>query len=161
MSDTAMRLGALLTERGWTVAVAETTTGGLICSRIVSVAGSSKYLDRGVIAYSRQSKLDLGVPEALLDGQGAVSREAAQAMAEAVRGRSGATFGIAETGIAGPVQGRSSKPLGTAYVSIAGPEGSEGHEFRFQGDRDSVREQIAEAALNALLGAVQGSPVSA
>ena len=99
-----VKLGILLRERDWTIAVAETTTGGLISARIVSVPGSSAYYERGVIAYSALSKREmLGIDEKVMDTYGAVSAEAACAMAKGVRKVSGADLGLAETGIAGPI----------------------------------------------------------
>ena len=146
------RLGRLLTERGWKLAVAETTTGGLICSRIVAVPGSSSYLDRGVVAYSPEAKIHmLGVGEDLLREHGAVSSETASALAEGVRDLSGSTFGLAETGIAGPARGRSPKPIGSAYVALASPHGTRCEALSFTGTRQQIREEIADAALSLCL----------
>ena len=142
------RLGRLLAERGWTLSVAETTAGGLICARIVGVPGSSAWFERGVVAYSTKSKIQwLGVPDSLLDRHGTVSEEAAAAMAEAVSKVSGSTLGLAETGIAGPIRGRSPKPLGTAYIALWTPEGVKCERFAFEGGRRRIRERIAEQAL--------------
>lgn len=143
-----VKLGKLLRERDWTIAVAETTTGGLISARIVSVSGSSVYYERGVIAYSALSKREmLGIDEKVMDAYGAVSAEAACAMAKGVREVSGADLGLAETGIAGPIRGRSPKPIGTAYVALASAEGVVCEVFQFDGDRDAIRDAIADAAL--------------
>ena len=99
------QLGRLLTRRGWALAVAETTTGGLICSRIVSAPGSSAYFDRGVVAYSKASKVKmLGVSEVFLEAYGAVSEETAAALAKGMRQLSESTLGLAETGIARPAR---------------------------------------------------------
>jgi nicotinamide-nucleotide amidase len=142
------RLGQLLTRRGWRIAVAETTSGGLICHRLVSVPGSSKYLERGVIAYSRASKLDLpGVSEALLDRFGAVSPEVAAALAEGVRRLGGVEVGVAETGIAGPVRGRSPKPVGACHIALSGPSGNRSEERLFHGERLDIQRQIAQRAI--------------
>jgi len=141
-------LGQYLNERGWTIAVAETTTGGLISARIVSVPGSSAYYERGAIAYSKVSKSEmLGMDVAVVDEYGAVSAEVAIAMAEGIVKVSGATLGLSETGIAGPIRGRSPKPIGTTYIALAGPDGIVCEEFQFGGDRDAIREAIANAAL--------------
>ena len=86
-------LGKVLRERGWTIAVAETTTGGLISARIVAVPGSSAYFERGVVAYSKASKCEmLGIDEQALNTYGAVSAEAARAMATGIRKVSGANL---------------------------------------------------------------------
>ena len=98
-------LGEMLKNRGWTLSVAETTTGGLICARIVAVPGSSAYFDRGVVAYSPLSKVEiLGLDEAELSENGAVSEATAVAMAKGVRSVGRTTLGLAETGIAGPIR---------------------------------------------------------
>ena len=149
-----VKLGKLLRERDWTIAVAETTTGGLISSRIVSVPGSSVYYERGVIAYSALSKCEmLGIDEKAMDTYGAVSAEAACEMAKGVRKVSGADLGLAETGIAGPIRGRSPKPIGTAYIAIAGAEGVVCEVFQFDGDRDAIRNAIADVALQMVIEA--------
>ena len=151
-----VKLGKLLRERGWTIAVAETTTGGVISARIVSVPGSSAYYERGVIAYSALSKREmLGIDAQVVDTYGAVSAEAACAMAKGVRKLSGADLGLAETGIAGPIHGRSSKPIGTAYVALASAEGVVCEVFQFDGDRDAIRNAISEAALQMVIGAIK------
>ena len=151
-----VKLGKLLRERDWTIAVAETTTGGLISARIVSVPGSSAYYERGVIAYSALSKREmLGIDVQMMDTHGAVSAEAACAMAKGVRKVSGADLGLAETGIAGPIRGRSPKPIGTAYIALASAEGVVCREFQFDGDRDAIRNAIADAALQMLVEAVR------
>lgn len=148
-----VRLGRLLVGRGWTISVAETTAGGLICARIVSVPGSSTYLERGVVAYSRASKVELlGLAEDALDTYGAVSEETAVALAQGVRQVSGTTLGLAETGIAGPIRGRSPKPIGSACIALAGSESSQCVSFVFSGDRHHIREQIAEQALASAVG---------
>ncbi|MCY3681054.1 MAG: CinA family protein [Gemmatimonadetes bacterium] len=148
------KLGILLREWGWNIAVAETTTGGLISARIVSVPGSSAYYERGVIAYSALSKCEmLKIDEKVMDTYGAVSVEAACAMAKGVRNVSGADLGLAETGIAGPIRGRSPKPIGTAYIAVAGAEGVVCEVFQFDGDRDAIRNAIADAALKMVIEA--------
>ena len=147
-----VKLGILLREQDWTIAVAETTTGGLISARIVSVPGSSAYYERGVIAYSALSKCEmLGIDEKVMDTYGAVSAEAACEMAKGVRKVSGADLGLAETGIAGPIRGRSPKPIGTTYIAVAGVEGVVCEVFQFDGDRDAIRNAISDAALQMVI----------
>ena len=155
MSRAAEELGRLLTERAETVAVAETTTGGLISAAIVAVPGSSAYFDRGIVAYSKAAKIEsLGVNEAELSENGAVSAETAGLLAEAVRKVAGITYGLAETGIAGPIQGRSPKPIGTAHVAVAGPSGTTSRELLLDGDRLAIQEGIAREAIGLLLNTV-------
>ena len=149
-----VKLGKLLRERDWTIAVAETTTGGLISARIVSVPGSSAYYERGVIAYSALSKREmLGIDVQMMDTYGAVSAEAACEMAKGVRKVSGADLGLAETGIAGPIRGRSPKPIGTTYIAVAGAEGVICEVFHFVGERHAIRDAIADAALKMVIEA--------
>ena len=106
------------------MAVAETTAGGLVSAALVAVPGSSGYFERGIVAYSKESKLtSLGMDETELDADGAVSAETAAVMAKAVQDLAGATYGLAETGIAGPIRGRSPKPIGTVHLAIASPDG--------------------------------------
>jgi nicotinamide-nucleotide amidase len=140
------RLGHLLLQRGWRIAVAETTSGGLICHRLVSVPGSSKYFERGIVAYSRASKLDL-LPPDLLDHFGSVSPAVAIALAEGIRRLSGAEVGIAETGIAGPIRGRSPKPVGTCHLALSAPSGNRSEERLFHGERIDIQRQIAQRAI--------------
>ena len=152
-----VRLGRSLAERGWTLSVAETTAGGLICARIVGVPGSSAYFERGIVAYSRASKVEaLGVSEELLAAHGSTSREAAIALAEGIRRIAGTVLGLAETGIAGPIRGRSPKPVGSAFIALSTPSGARCEAFAFEGDRQRIREQIADRALALALAFVEG-----
>jgi nicotinamide-nucleotide amidase len=109
-----------LTERRLTLAVAESCTGGLITDRLTDIPGSSAFLERGVVTYSNTAKTALlGVPEAVIREQGAVSAETARLMAEGVRRLAGTDLGLAVTGIAGPSGGSEAKPVGTLYVALA------------------------------------------
>ena len=151
-----VRLGRSLTERGWTLSVAETTAGGLICARIVGAPGCSAYFERGIVAYSRASKVEaLGVSEELLTAHGSTSKETAIALAEGVRRMSDTTLGLAETGIAGPIRGRSPKPVGSAFIALSTPSGTQCKAFEFEGDRQRIREQIADRALALALAFVK------
>ena len=144
-------IGELLKEKGLRLAVAETTAGGLISSRLVSVPGSSRYFEGGVVAYSKGMKTELlGIPEDTLSQHGAVSLESAGVLAEAVRNITGADIGLSETGIAGPIRGRSPKPIGTACLAVSSARGTEVVEKVLEGDRTEIREGIAEEALQFL-----------
>jgi nicotinamide-nucleotide amidase len=115
-------VGTLLRDRGLRVAVAESCTGGLVSSRLTDVAGSSAYVERGVVAYSNQAKVDLlGVPEALIAAHGAVSEAVAAAMAAGVRRLARVEVGLGITGIAGPGGGTPAKPVGTVAIAVDGP----------------------------------------
>lgn len=150
-------LGRLLRERGRTLAVAESCTGGLVAERITAVAGASDYFLGGVVAYANAAKEALlGVPRDLLDRHGAVSDPVARAMAEGVRRRFGADFGVATTGISGPSGGTAEKPVGLVHVALARPEGTHAEAFVFPLDRPRHRMLTAQLAFDwvrrALLG---------
>jgi len=144
-------VGRRLLERGLTVSVAESCTGGLLGHRLTNIAGSSRYIERGVIVYSNRAKEELlGVPEPLLRAHGAVSDPVARAMAEGVCRISGSPCGLAVTGIAGPDGGSAEKPVGTVYVGCATPEGIEVRRCRFDGDRVAIKWQSSQMALDML-----------
>ena len=115
----------ILTERGQTLAIAESCTGGAIASKFTAMAGASNYLLGGVVAYSNEVKESiLGVDPVSIACFGAVSEVVALEMAEGVRRTTGADYAIATTGIAGPTGGSKHKPVGTVWMAIATPEGS-------------------------------------
>ncbi len=144
-------VGRHLRERGFTIAVAESCTGGLIGHRLTSVSGSSAYVDRGVVCYSNDAKKDLlGVTESALNTHGAVSAQVARAMAEGVRTRSRADIGLSVTGLAGPMGGTSRKPVGLVYVGLATPTQSLTKQFRFYGDREAITLRSSQGALDVL-----------
>jgi len=144
-------VGRLLLDRGLTVSVAESCTGGLLGNRLTNIAGSSRYIERGVIVYSNRAKEELlGVPEHLLRAHGAVSEPVARAMAEGVCRISGSACGLAVTGIAGPDGGSAEKPVGTVYIGCATPEGVEVRRCRFDGDRVAIKWQSSQTALDML-----------
>lgn len=114
------RLGNALLERGWRLATAESSTGGLIGHAITLVPGASRYYVGGVISYSNQAKeVELGVPVEIMAQKGAVSAEVAQAMADGVRHRFDVEVGLSVTGIAGPEGGTHAKPVGTHFVAVS------------------------------------------
>jgi PncC family amidohydrolase len=142
-------VAAALIERQWRLALAETTTGGLVSVRFVRLPGSSAYFDRGVVAYSQEAKAQaLDVDPQIMRTHGVVSAESARAMAEGLQRLSKADLVLAETGIAGPIRGRSPKPLGMTYFVLHTPTGLLDAEMQFDGDRHVIQEQIAEHALN-------------
>jgi nicotinamide-nucleotide amidase len=144
-------VGRLLLDRGLTVSVAESCTGGLLGNRLTNIAGSSRYIERGVIVYSNRAKEELlGVPEHLLRAHGAVSEPVARAMAEGVCRISGSPCGLAVTGIAGPDGGSAEKPVGTVYIGCATPENVEVRRCRFDGDRVAIKWQSSQTALDML-----------
>jgi nicotinamide-nucleotide amidase len=144
-------VAGLLTERGWTLAVAESCTGGLIGHRLTNVPGSSAFLDRVSVSYSNRSKVRaLGVPEAVLRENGAVSAPAAAEMASGVRRAAGAHLGLSVTGIAGPTGGTREKPVGLVFFGLASPEGVRTDSMLFSGDRSAVKFQASQKALDIL-----------
>lgn len=146
------RVGEALQARGWTLAVAESCTGGLIGHRVTQVSGSSAYFLGGVISYANQVKVAmLGVSQGTLDTDGAVSQATAEQMALGARQRLGADIGLSVTGIAGPTGGTPDKPVGLTWIGIAGPDGTRSQRFVFEGDRAAVKQQASESALRLLL----------
>ena len=141
-------VGMYLVMRQKTVAVAESCTGGLLAERLTRISGSSTYFLGGVVSYSNDLKTRLaGVPADLIATHGAVSKPVAQAMAEGIRARSGASMGIGITGIAGPNGGTPEKPVGLVFISLADERGTQVREFNFPGSRERVRYWASQMAL--------------
>lgn len=141
-------IGQKLRECGWTMAVAESCTGGLLSRKLTAVPGASDYFDRAFITYSNEAKMELlGVPEELLKAHGAVSEPVARAMAEGARLQGKVDVALAITGIAGPTGGSDEKPVGTVFIacSTAGQTVVERH--LFSGNREYIQESAAQAAL--------------
>ncbi len=142
-------VGALLRERGLTLACAESCTGGLLGHRLTEVPGSSAYFFESAVTYGNRAKTKrLGVPPALLERHGAVSAPVARAMAEGVRRTSGADLGLAVTGIAGPGGGTPRKPVGLVYVALARERGTAVVRSLFSGGRSQVKFQSSQKALD-------------
>ena len=141
----------LLQEQNHTLAIAESCTGGLMTSDIVSVPGSSAVFLEGLCTYSNAAKIArLGVPAALIETHGAVSPQVAAAMAEGVAKTSGASVGISTTGVAGPGGGTADKPVGLVYVGVCINGEATTEKFNLTGNRDEVRVRAASHALDAL-----------
>jgi nicotinamide-nucleotide amidase len=147
--STAELVVDLLRERGLTLATAESCTGGLVATRITDVPGSSDVFLGSVVAYADSVKRDrLGVPAEVLGMHGAVSAEAAAAMASGAREALGADVAVSVTGIAGPGGGTEDKPVGLVYLHAAGPAGELARRLDFPGDRETIRLRAAVAALH-------------
>ena len=145
----AQKVGSLLLEQSYSIAVAESCTGGLISHLITAVPGSSAYFPGGVTAYSNQLKIDvLGVASATLEKGGAVCAETAIEMAQGVRKLSGADVGLSVTGIAGPTGGTKEKPVGTVYIGLDFRGACTSHLFTLPGERHSVQTRVAFTALD-------------
>ena len=143
-------VGDLLRSRGWRIALAESCTGGLATSRLTDVAGSSDYVERSVVTYSNEAKIELlGVDPALISSHGAVSEPVAQAMAEGIRQRAKVDVGVGVTGIAGPAGGTPAKPVGTVCISVSSAEETTVRTFRFPAaNRELVKTFSAFTALD-------------
>ncbi len=144
-------VGRLLKERGLTVAVAESCTGGIICSLITDFAGSSQYFERGIVCYSNAAKVELlKVDEDLIAKFGAVSLEVARQLAEGIRAISGTDIGLAITGIMGPGGGSVDKPVGTVYIGLCDRNVCTAQRFNFADDRLLNKQRASYAALELL-----------
>ena len=139
----------LCRDRGLTLATAESCTGGLVSARLTAIPGSSAVFVGGVVSYANDVKEHaLGVPRQVLESYGAVSAEAAKAMAEGVRERLRADIGVAVTGVAGPDGGTDDKPVGLVFVHAVGPGGEEARRSELPGDREMIRGRATAAALH-------------
>ena len=153
----ATELGEVLKRNRFTVAVAESSTAGMLGAFIADVPGSSAYFKGGVIAYSNELKRDeLGVSDELLRTVGAVSREVAEAMAQGARARFDTTFAAGITGIAGPEADGSAKPVGLTYIAVSSTDGTTVREFVFKSDRAGNLRQAAMEALAMLTAEAKG-----
>lgn len=157
MTDAAAVL-ALLAERGQTLAVAESLTGGLVAVELTDVPGASTSFRGSVTAYATTLKREvLGVDGTLLEERGAVDPEVAAQMAAGVRGVLGADWGLATTGVAGP-DPQDGRPVGTVYVAVAGPSGSgKVAALRLNGDRGEIRRESVRRVLALLRGELRGN----
>jgi nicotinamide-nucleotide amidase len=155
-------VAALFREKRLTLAVAESCTGGLLSARLTDVPGASAFFERAFVTYSNRAKVEaLGVDPALLERAGAVSEEVAAAMAAGARRAASADVGVGITGIAGPDGGTPDKPVGLTYVAVDGAAGSRVRRAQYPGDRERVRMQATQTALEMLRRGLLGlSPLS-
>lgn len=148
-----------LVERGWSIAVAESLTGGLVVSALVDVPGASAVVRGGIVAYATPLKATLlGVAESLLAERGAVDPEVAAQMARGIRTATAisgapADVGIATTGVAGP-DPQDGRAVGTVFVAVDAPSGTRVHELSLRGTRAQIRADAAAAAVRAALDAL-------
>jgi nicotinamide-nucleotide amidase len=146
------RLADLLLEKKWLLATAESCTGGLVAGACTDLRGSSNWFERGFITYSNDAKTEmLGVEAALLARRGAVSEQAAQAMAQGALAHSRAQVAVAVTGVAGPTGGSRAKPVGTVWFGFAVPGQLLTEKMHFMGDRAAVRAATVYHALKRLV----------
>jgi nicotinamide-nucleotide amidase len=146
------QVASALIERGLTVAVAESCTGGLVLARLTDRPGSSAFLRGGIVAYADEVKAALaGVPAELIERHGAVSEQVAVALADGARARVGADIGIGVTGVAGPGGGTPEKPVGLVWIALAGPDGLRlVRRTEQRGTRADVRERSVITAMHLL-----------
>jgi len=141
-------IGDLLREKGWTLSIAESCTGGLICDRITNVPGSSDYFDGGMVTYSNQSKEEhLGIPMDFIKRYGAVSSQVATSMAQGVRKAFNTTFGLSTTGVAGPTGGTKRSPIGRVFIGLADGKRTWVRREDLRGTRREIKKKAAERAL--------------
>jgi len=141
-------IGDALREKGWTLSVAESCTGGLICDRITDVPGSSDYFMGGMVTYSNESKAEhLGIPLDFIKRYGAVSQQVAKKMAQGVRRAFSTTFGLSTTGVAGPTGGTKRSPIGRVFIGLADGEKIWVKKLNLKGSRREIKKQASEMAL--------------
>lgn len=139
----------LFREKGVTLSLAESCTGGLIAKRVTDMSGSSAYFVEGAVTYSNDAKSRaLDVPVELIGEKGAVSSAVAMAMAKGIRRKSGSDIALAVTGVAGPNGGTEEKPVGTVYLALAGPSDCKAKHYKFFGDRERIRAITAFTAMD-------------
>jgi nicotinamide-nucleotide amidase len=144
-------IGDYLRERGWTLSIAESCTGGLVCDRITNISGSSDYFEGGMVTYSNGSKAKhLGVPLDDIKRYGAVSPQVARRMAQGVRRAFHTTFGLSTTGVAGPTGGTKRAPIGRVFIGIANAKKTWGRKLDLKGNRREIKEKAAERSLEFL-----------
>lgn len=144
-------IGNRLRERGWTVSIAESCTGGLVCDRITDVPGSSDYFEGGMVNYSNESKAKhLGIPLDYIERYGAVSPQVAKKMAQGIRKAFNTTFGLSTTGVAGPTGGTKRSPIGRVFIGIASEKKICVKKLDLKGNRREIKEKATGKALQSL-----------
>ena len=156
MASLAQQVGAALRQRGWRVSAAESCTGGLLLSALTDIAGSSAYVEGGLVTYSNEAKMRmLNVPPATLAQDGAVSESTAAAMALGARRLFDVDYALSVTGIAGPGGGSDEKPVGLTYIGLAGRNGLlDVQRHIWKGGRAENKAASVKAALILLLTAI-------
>lgn len=155
--DLAAALGTALLERGMRVAVAESCTGGWIAKVLTDTPGSSRWFEAGFVTYSNDAKVRmLGVAEATLESQGAVSEAVVREMAAGARRAAGTAAAVAVSGVAGPGGGSPGKPVGLVHFGWSLGERDWASHAILAGDREAVRRQSVGIALRSLLDALSG-----
>ena len=141
-------IGDLLRDKGWTLSIAESCTGGLVSDLITNVSGSSDYFEGGIVTYSNRAKIEhLGVPSKSIERYGAVSSQVAIAMAQGVRKAFHTTFGVSITGIAGPGGGSRKKPVGLVFIAVSDGKKTLVKKEKLKGTRREIKKESARRSL--------------
>jgi len=141
-------IGNLLREKSWTLSIAESCTGGLICDRITNISGSSDYFMGGMVTYNNESKAEhLGVPSSVIKRHGAVSSQVARRMAQGVRKAFHTTFGLSTTGVAGPTGGTKRSPVGRVFIAISDGKRESVKKLDLKGTRREIKAQATKNCL--------------
>jgi len=148
-------IGDLLRERGCTLSIAESCSGGLVCDRITNIPGSSDYFEGGMVNYSNESKKKhLGISLGYIREHGAVSPQVARKMAEGVRKTFNTTFGLSTTGVAGPTGGTKRSPVGRVFIGVAKGNRTWVKKLDLKGKRREKKEEATEKALQFFYGKI-------
>jgi nicotinamide-nucleotide amidase len=148
-------IGDLLREKGWTLSIAESCTGGLICDRITNVPGSSDYFEGGMVTYSNESKAKhLGIPLDYIKKYGAVSPQVARRMAQGVRKVFNTTIGLSTTGVAGPTGGTKRAPIGRVFIGVAKGKITWVKKLDLRRSRREIKKKATEKALQFFYGKI-------
>ena len=158
MGELEVKVGSKLAAAGATIAFAESCTGGLVCSRVTDVPGSSEYTQGAVVVYSDSAKVHiLGVSSSILAQYGTVSGQTAKEMARGARRLFSVDLGVGITGIAGPGGGTPAKPVGLVFIALSTPDGDWVEKYIWEGDRAANKMRSADAALNLVLRYLEGT----
>jgi PncC family amidohydrolase len=144
-----MAIGDVLREKGWTLSIAESCTGGLVSDRITNVSGSSEYFEGGMVTYSNESKAKhLGIALDYIERYGAVSPKVARRMAQGVRKAFNTTIGLSTTGVAGPTGGTKRAPIGRVFIGLADGRRTWVRKLDLKGNRIEIKRKATEKALH-------------
>jgi nicotinamide-nucleotide amidase len=144
-------IGTLLREKGWSLSIAESCTGGMISDRITNISGSSDYFEGGIVSYSNRAKaMVLSIPMRVIERYGAVSPQVARRMAQAVRKAFRTTFGLSTTGVAGPTGGTKKTPVGRIFIAVSDGKRTLVIMETFKGMRRKIKKQATERSLRVL-----------
>jgi len=154
-------IGDCLRAQEWTLSIAESCTGGLVCDRITDISGSSDYFLGGMVNYSNGSKeKHLGIPMRYIKKYGAVSPEVAKRMAQGVRKTFGTTFGLSTTGVAGPTGGTKRSPVGRVFIGLANRKRTWVKRLDLKDNRRKIKEEASQETLQFFYETLLGKQVS-